>query len=103
MPVQIHNQAGEVISTSHNLRGIIANLAEPVKSVMIQQTNGSHSGQLFIEWKNGDYVHTDFASIGLMCGWILNRRNLRNVPLWINGIRSGEVLQSNAALTAYSR
>jgi hypothetical protein len=93
--IVIRNKNGEIVSRSANLRGLRRHLtSHPAQSVQIAQYNGG-SAYMIVEFQNGDYCRSDWASYRVLCQSLANWRNLRGTPLFI---KSGNVGPDNVAL-----
>lgn len=94
----IYDKAGNVLSKSHNLRGIRSKVStQLVESVGVQKRT-SGEGVLFIIFANGDNFTTPFASYSVLCRSVLNWRNLYGAKLILNGVVKGTVGRYNIYL-----
>jgi hypothetical protein len=89
--VTIQNAEGKTIHTSGNLRGILDHARrELVREVHIRPL-AIGGGRMSLIFENGDSCAVDFADYAVLRHWVMRRKWFQGVPLWVCGMRSGEV------------
>ena len=97
--VEIKDRTGKVISSSKNLRGLIAHAGKiTVEEVDIREYNAGE-GQLYVCFVNNDYCVTDFASFSVLKDWIQSRRGLQDAFFYVNGDYKGTLDKNNVYFT----
>lgn len=95
----IRNRAGNVISSSRNLRGIRAYVSKNIITVLDISKIGDWEGKLSILFDNDNSFETNFASYDVLKNFVRNWRNTYGAPLTVNGEANGKVSYKNPALT----
>ena len=84
MSVVIFSRASGVISRSRNLRGIIARSAKVAVARIVVSPTGpttEGAGSLYVEWVDGAWCSTPFASYWVAQDWVRRRRSFKGVPV----------------------
>lgn len=101
-PVEIIRD-GKVINKSRNLRGLRRFCGKHITrliSIVEDKTSTFEygSGVLAIDFMDGSFCYTRFASFDILKETIRNWRNLYGAPLWVNGKPCGKVSFNNVHL-----
>jgi hypothetical protein len=89
--VTIQNAAGKTIHTSKNLRGLLDHMRrEMVREIHICPLIIG-GGLLSVIFENGDSCAVEFADYAVLRHWVIGKKWFQGVPLWVCGMRSGEV------------
>lgn len=93
----VRDRHDSIISRSHNLRGIRDRLSRfPARLVKISRTKErAGGGRLRIEFEDGSYYETIFASYTVLLGALRYWRKLYGVPLYIDRRQAGIVNYQN--------
>lgn len=102
---RIYDKDGNIIRRSRNLAGIIRYSANRIIDAVridpnrdTQRDKAWDTGNLRVEFTDGSYYQTKFASYQCLKEWTANRRNWYGAPLFVNGIDAGKLTRKNSAL-----
>lgn len=96
--IEIRNSKGDVISYSRNYRGLRVCVGRDlVKTVAIDEI-GKGEGKLMILFDNGNSCEDNWGCYQHLKHVLGRWRNLRGVPLIVNGVSSGTVSPDNPEL-----
>lgn len=98
----IRDTKGDVISRSHNERGIRRKCAKERAKVVAVDVIAGGEGKLMILFANGDSYENNWADFEVLRNAMRNWRSLYGAPLLMNGIECGKVSRDNPNLNPSS-